>query len=371
MKILFIPHYSKKNLLTRTIALAKATAKSTPYKIFILKWETSDGDISYMEKFKIYFKNITQIKINKEKNLYTIQVPCIIKPLKVAQIFNTFILSCLIKFFKFDLIVNASVYYFTFSEKRNFFYIYDIVDDHLAFCLKKNLLKYRLYIEKQLSTADKVITVSNMLYKKIQQQYKILTTPIYNGADVESIRKKTIFKDKGFSEKYKLNNCKVIGYIGNHGAWSGMNFLIETFKKANCIARNMKLLIVGPCYENYIKSGDANIIFAGRVSPTLIPMYLSLMDIGVIPFEKSPFTDNAFPIKAIEYGAARLPVISTPLEELKTHNLPFISFASTSAEWQNKLISLSKNNWKNDWDRIVDKYDWRVHTNKLLNLLNL
>lgn len=386
MNILIIPHIYIENVKLRSFELAKILSEDEKLKIFFLRWHTVEDDrklgihnLNYsannkesesvlfnkFKKIKFYFKNLfISVPVQKRGKVYLINCPVLLIPKRIALHINLFFLKQIIKKFKINSIINAAPYYFPISKIKNnrLTYIYDLVDDHTSNCLESNKKKYKDFIFGEMKNSDKNIVVSRTLEEIIEKKYNIKSIPVFNGADVKIIRSSTGIKNKNILEKYNLANFKIIGYTGNFGSWSGLDFLIESF----CIYKKKyhlpaKLLIVGPVADktDFVSDIDTDIIFTGKVLPETIPDYLSVFDIAVLPFRKIPFTDNAFPIKIIEYGAARIPVISTSLEELKLHELKYVKFSDDKEEWSELFYNTDKRDWKSEWDNIVDRYDWR------------
>jgi glycosyltransferase involved in cell wall biosynthesis len=60
-----------------------------------------------------------------------------------------------------------------------------------------------------------------------------------------------------------------------------------------------------------------NVHFLGRKPYAALPGYARAFDVALIPFPVSEVTLNANPLKAREYLAAGLPVVSTPIPEVE------------------------------------------------------
>jgi teichuronic acid biosynthesis glycosyltransferase TuaH len=238
-------------------------------------------------------------------------------------------------------------------------YLYDLVDEHLNICLEKDKPKLKKFMETEIYAADKVIAVSYTLKEQVDKNYNVKSLPVFNGADLEKFRSISLMQNQKIIKKYNLDGCKIIGYVGNFGEWSGIEFIIEVFKEIS--DSNIKLLLIGPgkIVDELIPEDIPNIIKTGGVKPDEIPEFLSIMDIGIVPVKKCGFTDNSFRIKMIEYGAARLPVISTPIEEMMKHNLDYVYFSENKNDWIDFILKFSKNDWKKEWDLIVEKYTWK------------
>jgi glycosyltransferase involved in cell wall biosynthesis len=66
--------------------------------------------------------------------------------------------------------------------------------------------------------------------------------------------------------------------------------------------------------------GVANMHFLGRKSYDELPAYCRQFDVGLIPFKVNELTRAVNPIKLREYLAAGLPVVSTPMPEVRLYD---------------------------------------------------
>ena len=63
-----------------------------------------------------------------------------------------------------------------------------------------------------------------------------------------------------------------------------------------------------------------NLHFLGRKPYADLPAYCRHFDVGLIPFKVNDLTRSVNPIKLREYLAAGLPVVSTPMPEVRQYN---------------------------------------------------
>lgn len=71
----------------------------------------------------------------------------------------------------------------------------------------------------------------------------------------------------------------------------------------------------------------------GPVPQERLPDYAAGFDVGLLNWRSHPWIDNCFPIKALEYLALGLPVISCSIRVLREHFSKVVYFASTPAEF--------------------------------------
>jgi glycosyltransferase involved in cell wall biosynthesis len=184
-------------------------------------------------------------------------------------------------------------------------------------------------------------------------------------ADIQAVR-----------DQYELHDRFVIGYIGNHGWWAGMDLLLEAFRRVRERIPHSLLMVVGPgealAAHREAAADNPAIRFTGPVNPKAVAAYFHAADIGVLPFQISPFTDNALPLKILEYGAARKKVLATPLKELKTLAFPHVELLEPdAAAWADRLAAeaMQPSPWQGDWDSVIESYDWQVVLRDLDHLL--
>ena len=81
-----------------------------------------------------------------------------------------------------------------------------------------------------------------------------------------------------------------------------------------------------------------NMHFLGGRSYADLPAYCGQFDVGVIPFVVNEMTRSVNPIKLREYLAAGLPVVSSPLPEVRAYE-PMIHIADGADEWSAAIES--------------------------------
>ena len=117
----------------------------------------------------------------------------------------------------------------------------------------------------------------------------------------------------------------------------------------------------GAYFTNVKEKYKNDIIFTGLIPPDDVGDYFKTLDVGLIPFELNDFTNNALPIKAMEYGLAGANVISTPLDGLKAKSFPFIEFCeiekfavSMEQEFDTVKYDFSQLSWEKQSQKLID-----------------
>lgn len=75
-----------------------------------------------------------------------------------------------------------------------------------------------------------------------------------------------------------------------------------------------------------------NVRYIGNLNPVQIAHEMARASVGIIPFIQDQWIKNSLPLKAYEYIACGLPVVSIPIDSL-SNSAELFSFASTSEEF--------------------------------------
>ncbi len=131
---------------------------------------------------------------------------------------------------------------------------------------------------------------------------------------------------------------RVVMYMGTFFYFSGLGDVIVEFLKRR---KSEKLILVGGGeQEEELKKLTADlgaenyVYFPGFVPFDELPDVLRAADVAINPMEQSLVSDVALPNKVLQYLAAHVPTVSTPLRGLKETlgYLPDLSWASTPGE---------------------------------------
>ena len=119
-------------------------------------------------------------------------------------------------------------------------------------------------------------------------------------------------------------NKKIIYYLGTLFRFSGLDRLVEEFSMMNW-GNEYSLVITGDgelnevLAEQVLRGGLQNCVhLVGRIPFNEIADFMSIADIGVIPFRQNLATHAAFPWKAVQYLGAGLPVVASELRGLQS-----------------------------------------------------
>lgn len=299
--------------------------------------------------------------LSKQNRLNIVKFPVVRRPLGVSSRLNFASLNKFIEREQIEVVINGSSQLFGISGKRDYKYICDLADVPVSDTKGYYARFVQHQLELGLREADFVTVSSRGLVSYLSKYYGKNSIFIPNGADIVSLRSPELSEIEKIRQRYGLGGYRVIGYIGNLGPWVNLELVIDAFRELQNELKNIRLLFVGSVTEADQKRFQAeDIIFTGGVDAEKIEPYFSLIDVGIIPSKASLFQDLAFHIKAIEYTAARKPVISTPLGEMKLLNFPNVIFArEEKQEWVKAMKQALNMPWQAKWDALIEEYDWK------------
>lgn len=384
-KILIVPHQPHRGIRVRALEIARYLAQQPARdQVYVLTWELAQAvsggvfaktatRLSEMIRFSSAQESITPDP--DTPNLFWVRLPYLLAPNGLCQWFNQQQIGRFMAHQQVDTVINANAYHFPIP-KTTARYIYDVVDDHLSPESGPHWKATRAFTLSECRKADRIMAISHGLQAVLAQEGIRDVVRVPNGVDMATcaaVSSETALAS--LKATYAPNGEFLIAYVGNHGWWSGTEFLLRVFEKMREQVPNSRLLIVGPgedvdrCREKH--QGD-HVVFTGPVSPQEATDFFHLGDIGVLPFSLCPFTHHALPLKIMEYGAAKKRVVSSPLHELEALNFPHVDLTPLQEHlWAETLIDYAKNPqaWKAEWDKAIAAYNWPVLLQGLSRLL--
>ncbi len=134
---------------------------------------------------------------------------------------------------------------------------------------------------------------------------------VTNGANLVDFQARP--KDPALVRSLGLEGKFVVGYIGTHGMAHGLEFIVET---AAAMARQqLCFLFIGDGAEKAnvrqraAALGLGNALFLDSVPKELVPAYLSVTDISLIPLRRSDTFKTVIPSKIFECAAMGKPIL--------------------------------------------------------------
>lgn len=180
---------------------------------------------------------------------------------------------------------------------------------------------------KEISSVNKVITVSNFISKGIdkcmsQEKENVQTAVLRNCTDVKKFNVNNYKQERNkLRDKYNIkNNELVIMFTGRPVPQKGIKELLIAFKELCNKYNNVKLVIVGNSgfgkeiktdfdnqLEEIAESIKDKVVFTGFIHNSKMPQIHAMADIAVIP----SIYDDPAPLVVMECMASGLAVITT------------------------------------------------------------
>ncbi|HYT90478.1 MAG TPA: glycosyltransferase, partial [Gemmataceae bacterium] len=211
----------------------------------------------------------------------------------------------------------------SFGEER---VVYYCVDEFAAFPGYDVETTRRL--DRELcEMSDLVITTSQALYQS-KQPYNRNTIFVPHGVLYDHFAQAL---DPTFPVAHDLKDLPrpVIGYYGLIQDWQDLDLLAEVARRRP----QWSIALVGKVQTDIERFRQVpNMHFLGQKPHTELPHYSRGFDVATIPHKINELTRNMNPIKLREYLAAGLPVVSTPLPEVRVYE-PEVRLAQGVEGW--------------------------------------
>lgn len=181
---------------------------------------------------------------------------------------------------------------------------------------------------------------------------------------------------------HKVADKTVIGYIGTFTPHHDLLSVVKGFKHAIEKKSDLALILVGegrndPVVKQCVNqlSLSKNVIFPGRIPFEKIPAYLNLFHIAANPMKQTYEEDFVgVPIKMFEYMAAKLPIISTDMPNLRKllGTAALYVQPEKPLNWAEAILALAtneqlrKNKGREGYDRLIQfDYTWKNNASKV------
>ena len=235
-------------------------------------------------------------------------------------------------------------------------------------------------LQRLLKNADHVITVSAFLVDYLKGIGIDEVSLITNGADLTIFKPdmNPIISDRKLS--MELAASPVVGFVGTIDRWIDFDNVLAAIKMLISKVDRLKFLVVGgKMVTNYFDDVKKqvqdlglqdHVVFTGILPHSIVPHYISLMDVCLIPMKPDSRLNQArCPDKLFEYLACGKPVISTRLSEVVRIGKKAVKFyddAESLAEVISEILQdgdLRASMKKTALD-IAKNYDWQFIAQK-------
>lgn len=219
------------------------------------------------------------------------------------------------------------------GEKLVCYFVYDEYADFIGNESVRDL--FREYDHRLVKRADLVFTSS-----RSQWERRINLNPhtyfIPNAADFDHFHK-ALDPATPIPEDIVERKKPIIGFAG----WLGWHIDVELLVRVAEVFSHCSVVLIGPDElpkdDNYAKLTHLpNVFLLGRKEINLIPGYLKLFDVALLPYNLVGHILSAYPLKLHEYLAAGRAIVAVNLPELKPYR-HIVRVAETHAEFMDKI----------------------------------
>jgi len=242
------------------------------------------------------------------------------------------------------------------------FIIYHSPDDYFAYSEIGRSFKQ---LEKSVvNVADIIVVPTQSIRRSIlgRNKIKLDVHIIPNGVPKAEISKVPI--------KRKPEKVPRIGFIGTLASWVDVNLVFNIATRMH----HCDFVIAGdgPYYNYWKQRSPLNCTFIGRVSIAKRKDIISSFDVGLIPFKLNSLTNSAFPLKLLEYFSRGVPVVSSPLVEIRKIATGFVYFAKDIDQWIYQINNALNENYdsKVSYLDFASKYTWEYTADLLLDVFS-
>lgn len=318
------------------------------YKPEILSWRNL-----YQKKWTNLFKLIQKVRKNKPGITYFTPISPL--PLQRINLINAFNHNSSVSIYQLRFILsflNIKAIIWGFNPRmnlvvkhlgKNAIYLYDCVDHLGEDQFTKDLAQY----EKELfSKVDLLVFNSKPLFEKKISDFHFTAPALIApcGCDILLFNRKA----RKVPPKLKNNTRPVVLLSGIFNFRIDVDLLQSIIK--NC--QTLLFLFIGPIERNVDKHFFEllkvdNVLYLGPLVKRKLPDYYHSSTIGIIPYKTSyNFARYSNPMKAYEYLASGLPVVSTKILALDEYSKDIVYTANSPEEFSSAIRRFIKN-WDN------------------------
>ncbi|MDW8002985.1 MAG: glycosyltransferase family 4 protein [Deltaproteobacteria bacterium] len=148
----------------------------------------------------------------------------------------------------------------------------------------------------------------NLVSRGIDEE-KIKVVP--NGSNLEQFSPRE--KNKRLTDLLGVKDKFVVGYIGTHGLAHGLDFIIGAIEKLSDPDLHFLFIGDGARKRDLVslakKKSLKNVTFLDQIPKHLVPEYMSIIDVALIPLRKAETFKTVIPSKIFEAAAMEKPIL--------------------------------------------------------------
>jgi len=175
---------------------------------------------------------------------------------------------------------------------------------------------FRTLLGKAVHRADMVITVSNVLREKVQNEYRpkgaVWVMP--NGVD------RTIFSPGPSGRAREMLglplNVRLVGTAGGLSKMKGLDHIFGAWEQLQKTCSDVHLVLAGPIEDGFLLPVGPRVHYLGVLPHHKVADLFRALDVGIISIADTAFGRYCFPQKAYEMIACDLPIVVSDVGEM-------------------------------------------------------
>lgn len=280
---------------------------------------------------------------------------------------------------------------FWFFPKIRYFYprvksLYDCVDYYWNL---NHALKKRIWgMEQKLILSVNYFFVNSYLLEKKKRLIRKPDAVVPQGFDFESFKPETKYRQPEKRELLKIKKAfskipkPIVGFIG------ALTYRLD-FKLILALVRNMpqvsfvftNYLLLNPEEDLSVGTSEflekirkcKNVFFVPKAKRPGVKEMIKHFSIGIVPYDISfDFNKYCFPMKLFEYFYAGIPVISTPIEELKRFS-KYVMLSNSVYGWETAIKYYLSKPWPKEYKikqrNLAEENSWEKKIEAITNIV--
>jgi len=389
-RLLVVPHIYAEDICVREIEFARRLTGD--FDVYCLKWTDAlhlDGSVSFRRRWKQFRTALGSAVTSRQlmhgaDGIAYVQAP-VLQPILLhravgskqadvlSRAFNGRVLDSVIAAQGISHVLLAAGT-FRLPRRAGVKRFFDVVDWFPEEVKSREYgVAVRTWLKDVARQAEGVFAASEPLCEKLKTDCGIDAVPVPNGADLKVLRSFGSERIGALRQRLGLGDKFVIGYIGNHGPFTGVDFVLQVFRAVRRRIPNAALLVVGPAdYWRPLlqEARSEGVVWTGPVVPAEVAAYFNAIDLGILAQVKSLGTELAFQIKIVEYSACRKFVVSTPLLTWQRLQWPNVFLADLAVDaWVDVICRAKEERWSPAWDALTEPYDWNALAHRMAGVM--
>jgi glycosyltransferase involved in cell wall biosynthesis len=258
---------------------------------------------------------------------------------KISRLVNDRVLTPLMAA-KIRRMAGANPVLYTYLPTANALRLIDLIGGPRATVVYHSLADYQALAEDHdamVKTEEAIVRRSDLVFVQsagLRRRFEVLNGHVFDlgiGVNLSTFDPARV--GEGAKEIRNLPR-PVIGYVGGihqHLDLELLRVLARDFSDGS-------IVLVGPfLIEPAGLPAEPNIHFLGARPHSELPPLVAAFDVGLIPYQRTAYTETVNPTKLFEYLAMGVPVVSTDLPEVVSLRLPL--FAARAAGGHNTFVA--------------------------------